>query len=59
MAVKLVQERGVAVRQAATGRGLHDKVLCKRVWNVAAHHREQAFPGQAGSRMRTDIEVFG
>jgi transposase len=50
-AVKLVKERGLAVRQAATDLGLHENVLRKWVRNVEAH-REQAFPGQG--RMRPD-----
>ena len=50
-AVKAVKERGVAVRQAATDLGIHEKVLRKWVRNVEAH-REQAFPGQ--ERMRPD-----
>ena len=50
-AVKLVKERGVAVRQAATDLGLHENVPRKWVRNVEAH-REQAFPGQG--RMRPD-----
>jgi len=44
-AVKLVKERGVAVRQAAADLGLHENVLRKWVRNVEAH-REQAFPGR-------------
>jgi len=44
-AVKLVKERGVAVRQAAADLGLHENVLRKCVRNVEAH-REQAFPGR-------------
>jgi len=44
-AVRLVKERGVAVRQAAADLGLHENVLRKWVRNVEAH-REQAFPGQ-------------
>jgi transposase len=50
-AVKLVKERGVAVRQAATDLGLHENVLREWVRNVDSH-REQAFPGQG--RMRPD-----
>jgi transposase len=50
-AVKLVKERGVAVRQAAADLGLHENVLRKWIKNVEAH-REQAFPGQG--RMRLD-----
>jgi hypothetical protein len=53
--VKLVKERGVAARQAATDLGLHENVLRKCVKNVEAHreqaHRERrrAFGGRRGA----------
>jgi transposase len=49
--VRLVKERGVAVRQAAADLGLHENVPRKWVRNVEAY-REQAFPGQG--RLRPD-----
>ena len=50
-AVKLVTERGMAVRQAARDLGLHENVLRKWVKD-AREHGAQAFPGQG--RMRPD-----
>ena len=53
-AVKLVRERGVAVRQAAADLGLHENVLRKWIKNVEAH-REQPFPGQGRMRLLGQI----
>jgi transposase len=50
-AVKLVRERGMSVRQAASDLGLHENLLRRWIKDVAVH-REQAFPGQG--RMRPD-----
>lgn len=44
-AVRLVNERGVAVTQAARDLGLHENVLRKWVKELAADP-QQAFPGQ-------------
>ena len=43
-AVKLVRERGVAVKQAARDLNIHENVLCKWVKEFAAD-AQQAFPG--------------
>ena len=56
-AVKLVKERGMAVRQAAADLGLHENVLSKWVRTLEAH-REQAFPGQ-GWMLRIPAIVTG
>ena len=45
VAVKLVRERGVAVRQAARDLDVHENVLRKWVKDFAADP-QQAFPGQ-------------
>ena len=50
-AVRLVKERGVAVRQAAADLGLHENVPRKWIRNVEAH-RDLAFPGQGRLRPR-------
>ena len=44
-AVRLVNERGVAVKQAARDLGLHENVLRKWVRELVADP-QQAFPGQ-------------
>lgn len=54
-AVRLVRERGVAVRQAAKDLGIHENVL--RGWMKAlAADPEQAFPGR-GKMKPDDAEV--
>lgn len=54
-AVKLVRERGIAIRQAAKDLGLHENVL--RKW-VKDHSENggQAFPGR-GKQRPDDAEV--
>ena len=54
-AVKLVRERGVALRRAAADLGLHENVLRKCVKDVKLHG-EQAFPGPGRLRL-DDAEV--
>ena len=50
-AVKLIQERGVTVAQAARDLGVHGTVLRRWVQECAAHS-QQAFPGQG--QMKTE-----
>ncbi len=54
-AVKLVTERGVSVRQAATDLGLHENVLRKWVKDLRLN-AGQAFPGRGKQRV-DDAEV--
>jgi len=54
-AVKLVRERGIAIRQAAKDLGLHENVLRKWVKDHS-EHGEQAFPGR-GKQRPDDAEV--
>lgn len=54
-AVKLVRERGIAIRQAAKDLGLHENVLRKWVKDHS-ENGEQAFPGR-GKQRPDDAEV--
>jgi transposase len=54
-AVKLVKERGVAVREAARDLDVHENVLRKWVRDVAADS-QQAFPGH-GQMKPDQLEV--